>query len=301
VIERVGRFTVNKQRVRELQLRTILETHTGRSGNFRYFGLSSPEMKDVLDWKDILSSVVAVERGTPGEEYRDQHRLKLTAARCGIQNRLSLLHGDIDRVILDGHDDYGNVVPYPFDIVSLDYSGGLFYKDESGYMVRLRAIERLITEQAKHSHSYVLFISSSLHAIDAGEVRRSIEDLRTELNRERWNADELCDAYLDSGSDVGRLRLYVPLYVAQYGTRERVNVHTRRIVWYAGNAGIDMLNFQFALRPNLRTMCPRYPQESLSEIINRPILHVVGGRAYNTQLSLPRLRVLNPSKSNDNE
>jgi hypothetical protein len=94
-------------------------------------------MKDVRDWAPLFSTIVAVERGVVGQEFREQHRLLLTAARYGLIGKLGLLRGDIDDIILTGTDTHGNAARYPFDVISLDYSGGLFYRNGSGTFKRL--------------------------------------------------------------------------------------------------------------------------------------------------------------------
>ena len=289
MIPRVGRFTVNKQVVRDLQREMIVAALQGRIGNLRYFGLCSPEMKDVLDWIDLLALIVAAERGQAGREHEDQHKLRLTATRHGFQTKLKLLCGDIDYTILNGADLFGNRIPYPFDIVSLDYSGGLFYRDEAHGFYRLKAIERVVQEQLPSQRSYVFLISANCHAIDAGEVRTSIEILRTELNRRGWNADRVCNAYLNTPEDSARMKLYVPLYVARIAAAVRYSSHSAPVLVYEGNNGVEMLSFRFMLKPDHRTAMPRFPQERLNQVLNTPAIRITNGKSARTMLGVPKL------------
>ncbi len=287
---KIGRFTISKQVVRDLQRECIEKALADRLGNLRYFGLTSPEMKDVIDWSDLLAWVVAVERGEEGKEHEDQHRLRLTASKHGIQNRLQLLCGNIDRIILTGEDELGKKITYPFDIVSLDYSGGLFYHDgELGQFYRLKAVRKLIREQADFQKPYVLFISANCHAVDTGEVKSAIEHLRTELNRRRWNADHVCDAYLDHQDDRARLKLYVPLFVSQEASAQGYATRMEKVILYTGNDQVQMVSFRFFLKPSKPTAMRRFPQERLSQILNTPCIQIADGKKRKSSLGLPKL------------
>ena len=52
------------------------------------------------------------------------------------------MRGDIDQVLITGKDNFGIAPTWPYDIVSLDYSGGLFYPDGSQQPQRLEAIKQ---------------------------------------------------------------------------------------------------------------------------------------------------------------
>jgi hypothetical protein len=123
------RFTKNKQIVRDLQGETIKNRFKGHLGELRYFGLPSDEMKDNIDWNSFLTHVTAVERGDPPDYWKKHHQLMLTAFKEGILGKTVMLRGDIDIIIQNGKDEAGNNIDYPYDIISLDYSGGLLYRD----------------------------------------------------------------------------------------------------------------------------------------------------------------------------
>lgn len=295
------RFTENKQVVRDLQCNIIKKYFNDRLGNLSYLGLCSPEMKDVLDWVPLFASITAVERGLSGQEYRDQHHLLLTAARARVLEKLILLRGDIDTVLLNGHDDFGKPVSFPYDVISLDYSGGLFYRENEGEFKRLKAIQISIEKQAIYNTPFLLFISCNLDAIDEGEIRLTIENIRTELDRYGWNGQELCNAYLIHSNPVARLRLYVPYFVNQVAAKVHLTCQTEKTISYCGNQGIEMLNFRFCFRPDTRTMVPRFPQERLSQIVNAPLLRIKNGRQSDETLNLPKLRIPESIQAGNNK
>ena len=209
------RFTKNKQVVRDLQSQAIQQYLKNRLGALRYFGLPSDEMKDIIDWRPFFSEFVSVERGIEPDAWERQHILMLSAFKIDVLSKVTLLRGDIDRIILDGKDVHGNVPNYPFDVVTLDYSGGLLYRDQKGKQYRLDAIRELIRRQAQHNITYLLFVSSNLDHCKDAEVQRTIQNLKTELLRYGTNAKEVIDAYMNHQCDEARLKIYISYFVNQ--------------------------------------------------------------------------------------
>ena len=283
------KFTQNKQVVRDLQYEQIKEHLGRRVGHLRYFGLSSPGMKDVLDWQPLFSEFYVVERGEENSEWRDQHELLLTASLAGISRKVVLLRGDIDAIVIEGQDRFGARVNYPFDVVSLDYSGGLFYRNRGGDMPRLRAIEHVVTEQAALDREWLFFVSVRLDRPHDGEVRRTLENIRTELNRYGASADDLVDRLLRHEREEVRYKIYVPYFVNQVAAKCRLRCETAKTIIYCGNRGVAMMNFQFVIQRDERTLAPRFPQERLVQIINSPFREIKEGKVRQATLGLPKL------------
>lgn len=284
------KFTKNKDRVRQLQRETIEKYFPGRR-DLRYFGLPSSALADVIAWQDIFSEFVAVERGETGKEWELQHDLELQAFRSGFSNRVTQLRGDIDVIVARGKDTFGNKVKFPFDIVSLDYSGGLFYKDRKGNKTRLQAIANLIERQAKAKRSLVLMISCNLDAVDAGEIKGALGNMRTELVRYGAKADEVLDAYLKDPRDEVRLKLYVPYFINHEAAKHHCQCETQNVIVYDGNRGIRMMAFRFFLTFDDTTQALRSPRERLSQIVNKPLVEIIDGQEQETTAGLPKLEL----------
>jgi hypothetical protein len=282
------KFTRNKQVVRDLQCDLIRRAFEQRLGHLKYFGLSSPDMKDVRDWAPLFAEFHVVERGQEGKEWLDQHDLLVTAALTGLSGKTRLLRGDIDTIALVGKDTCGVPVAYPFDVISLDYSGGLFYRT-AGEIPRLKAIERVIEEQGKRQREWLLFVSLRLDQPFNGEVKRTLENIRTELRRYGANADVVVQAILVHPREQIRLKVYVPYFVNQVASGARLRSQTEKPVMYMGNNRAPMMNFMFRLRPDARTVAPRFPQERLSQIINSPLREIKSGKINEVTLGLPKL------------
>ncbi len=90
----------------------------------------------------------------------------------------------MDNILSNGQDDFGNQLLYPYDVVSLDYSGGLIYKNNFGRAKRVELIECLLREQSIHNQNFLLFISCNLDNEDQGEIRIIFQDINRELGED---------------------------------------------------------------------------------------------------------------------
>jgi hypothetical protein len=250
----------------------------------------------VIQWNPLLERITAVERGEPGCEWIIQNELLLNAFRLGISSKLTLLRGDIDHILISDADDYGNKPDWPFDILSLDYSGGLFYRDSAGQPLRLEAIGQLFKRQARaRASDFVLFLSFNLDHIDQHEVRESVKVIKRDLRRFGKAADKIIDAYLSHPRDQARLKLYTMHLVAQLASQSQFDSLSESPVFYSGNRGTEMMAFRFFLKSSRRTFAPRAPRERLNGIVNRRMIEIVGGRQVLTNLGLPLIKGTNAS------
>jgi hypothetical protein len=283
-------FTKNKQVVRDLQCESIQRFCGSRLGQLSYFGLPSSSLEDIRQWATLLKRITAVERGESGKEWELQHDLEFRAFQLNLSEKLDLLRGDIDQIILDGKDASNKTPQYPYDIVSLDYSGGLFYRSQTADAARLHAFDRLLHAQQATKSSFLLFISCNLHAVDQGEIKRTLRNIQTELLRYGDQAQPLIDAYLNHSRDEARLKLYVPYLLSQLATKHHFNCETEPVIIYPGNSSTSMMAFRFRMTFDSATISIRFPRERLSQLINSPLISIEDGRQTQTMLGLPSLR-----------
>ena len=283
------RFTKNKDTVRSLQRNTIESNLGTKLGNLRYFGLPSSALGDVREWAHLFAEFVAVERGEGDREWELQHELTLQAFRSGLFGKITLLRGDIDTIIKKGKDLFGKRAKFPFDVVSLDYSGGLFYRDRAGELGRLKAVEVVISRQSSKKISFVLLISFNLDKVDQGEVRKTIENIRTDLSRYGYEAEKVINAYFNHPKEEARLKIYVPYFVNQVAAKYHYNCKTDNVIIYKGNRKVPMMAFRFYLSFDARTEALRLPRERLSQVLNKSLIEVTDGIPTETLLQLPKL------------
>lgn len=283
-------FTKNKQVARDLQGETILKYCKAGLGHLSYFGLPSSSLDDVAQWNALLGHITAVEKGEAGKEWEIQHDLEFNAFRLGISDKLVLLRGDIDEILISGVDKNGKTPSFPYDVVSLDYSGGLFYRDDTGLPVRLEAFDALFERQAPARRDFVLFISCNLHAIDQGEVRRTLRIIETELTRYGEQAAAVINAYIDHAEEEPRLSLYVPYLINQVAAKHHFQCQTEPVIVYAGNLSTRMMAFRFFLDFDAETVAIRSPRERLSQLINTPAIQIQDAKQRRTTFGLPKLK-----------
>ncbi len=283
-------FTINKQKVRELNLRLIQEHFEKRKGQLRYFGLPGESMRDILLWKDFFSYFCAVERGEPGEEFLLQHNLRLSALKYGISDRLHLLRGELDNILLQGYDNYGNPVVYPFDVVTLDYCGGIIYKDSAERSIRAESMRELVRNQAEHNQNFLFFITCNLDNNDRGEIRKVFFDIQNELNKLGVDVSQSVHAYLSHPKKEAQLKVYIP-YLIRAVSAAMYRCETLKPICYLGNRETHMMSFSFWMERSFTYAAGRPNRQSLLQLLNLPVFECSDGGLRQTDFDIPRVEV----------
>ncbi len=94
-----------KQVVRSQYDRPLLQRISeGLGTQYVYLGLPGPEMHDVNEWKDLIAKVIAFERPARyGPQRRNYEKLQISLQKSGLL--FQCYYGDIERVVVWGHDD----------------------------------------------------------------------------------------------------------------------------------------------------------------------------------------------------
>jgi hypothetical protein len=283
-------FTINKQKVRELNLLLIKKYFEKRKEQLRYFGLPGEGMRDILLWKDFFAFFCAVERGKPGEEFLLQHNLRLSAFKYGISDKLHLLRGELDNILLKGYDDYNNSVEYPFDVIALDYCGGIIYKNSTGESARTGSIGELVRNQALHDKNFLLFLTCNLDSDDQGEIRKVFLDVQRELSKLGVNADPSIQAYLAHPKKEARLKIYVP-YLIRTLSLSTYRCETFKPVCYLGNKETHMMNFSFWMERSSKYAAGRPNRQSLVQLLNLPAFECIEGNLSLVDFGIPKIEI----------
>ena len=281
-------FTINKAKVRELDFILIQRFFKKRKGDLRYLGLPASTLVELIKWNDWFSHFSAIERGKSGEESIEQHNLMLTAFRFDLSDKLLLLRGEMDDILINGKDHFENYVPYPFDVVSLDYSGGLVYKDQSGRAKRTQSISNLLSSQSEHNKDFLLFISTNFDYVDEGEINRVLQDIDRELNKIGVRGSATIKSILENRQNESRLKVYVP-YIIKSLTAQYFKCEFHKPVFYSGNRSTRMVHFSFSLQRTSNYLAGKPNVSDIVEILNLPAFICTDGNLVQTDFGIPKI------------
>lgn len=278
-------FTLNKQKVREMDALLIQRHFKDRLGSLRYLGLPASTLTDLSQWKAYFIHFSVVERGQPDKEFIYQHDLMLTAMRIGISQNLSLLRGDLDDILLEGKDSYGNKVQYPFDVVSLDYSGGILYKAPTRASKRPESISKLIEDQSHFNHDFLLFVSTNMDIQDQGEVKSTFNEIERELRKLGIDVSGVTKAYRDHPLLEARLKVFVPYMVRNLSSRW-FRCSTFKPIYYNGNKNTRMMHFSFWLTRTDDFVAGKPNNQTIIQLLNLPAFECEDGILKQTNFGI---------------
>jgi hypothetical protein len=245
-------------------------------------------MTDIIQWKDYFSHYTVIERGSPGKGYLEQHNLMLTAFQEGLADHIVLLRGELDEILLNGKDIFDNLVVYPYDVVSLDYSGGLLYKNGAGRSRRIESISKLIEGQANNNQNFLLFIWCNMDFNDQGEINRVFQDINRELGKMGIDANPSVQAYKNHSLLEARLKVYVPFIIHSISTKW-YQIEYNKPVFYLGNKDTRMMHFSFWMKRTTKYVAGKPDQSALIDIMNLPAFNCVDGNLTEHDFKIPKI------------
>ena len=195
--------TDNKAAIRQRWDRPILERQVDILGRqLSYFGLTGPELHDLLDWRDLIGYKTAIESigKTKSEKANAEETIGQLLANVMI-NKISsgfqLIRGDVEDIIIDGIDADGlppqlsdgrpaHLMKLNYDVINLDFDGGLGYSNGRGEVKRTTAIKKLFERQA--GHSFVLFFTINIRDTLGTEIDSYLSELQRRQYGPDWSA-----------------------------------------------------------------------------------------------------------------
>jgi hypothetical protein len=235
-----------------------------------YFGLPGWRMLDVLEWKDYLEKVIAVERN---EEYR--HLLVTTAFYNGLDARLQLLTGDIDEILINGKDEFGTLPIEPtFDLVNLDYEGGIIHKDLKGGSKRIDAVKKLFERQSIGKQDFLLLSTFNTRNRDEKEFDNTLDVINSQLATYRIDATDVINWYKNARYDF-KIKIYFPYVLSRLTSGGRFICSFYPPVTYQGSSNIRMVHFACLFRYAEQLIAK---EQSLIDILNLSMFEIVGSK-----------------------
>lgn len=254
----------------------------------KYLGLPAWEMLDIIEWQEYLSRFTTIER-----EENQQHLMFLKANVTNVEHRLFCLYGNFDEILLTGRDRYGKQLDWPYDLMNLDYFGGLIYQNLS----RPKALRKLIQNQSIYERGFMLIITQQLRDGDAaGERMKFLDDLAKSLKGGVIESslhpaiDNVIDWYRRADiPDAARQALYMNFFLRDCGESEHFNVKCRPPIIYSGSGGAWMIHFvtDFSSRGGVAHRVAS--DQSIIDLINLGLMELKDGNFAQTRFVQPTL------------
>ena len=276
--------TPNKDLIRKEFDKYVVEDHYLKKAEpLTYFGLPGLEILDILEWREYLGKIIAVER-----DLYTRHFMRSKAFSEGFDpTNFQILFGDIDDVILKGEDLEGEKPKESaFDVVNLDYEGGLVYKDLSGTSKRVRAIKKLFSLQQAGKKDFVLLLTVNTRNRDWGEFDRTLDEVQNEL--EEYGIEDVSKniEWHKTAGYAYKIKVYLPIHLGIWARTSNFFCSSISPVTYLGTSRRRMVHFACAFvygKPKLG--------QSLLKILNMPMYEVKKAKIQESKIQPPELSV----------
>lgn len=281
--------TPNKDAVRRYDKKKIEDLFIKKGKKLKYIGLPSPELNDILEWKEFLESFVAIERGEEFDRYTAPHNLLLQATILNLRQKLILIRGELDDVLMAGK-RYGDInIEYPFDVAFFDFFGGILNKDFD----RIESLKNFLKNQAPND--FLLLMTFNLRHIEEteelfviGNIEKELAGLIKTIN-ERENFINVFNWYKSKeNAEQYRQKIFVP-YLLREAEFSGYDVRSESTIYYLGYNNSPMIHsiawFRYCGSHSTRAIS----EQTLLEVINLDLETVKDGFIVKCDLQAPKL------------
>lgn len=282
--------TKNKERVRKEDTKLIKKQYNKVKRKLSYLGMPSDEMKDILTWQKYIERTSAVEI-----DEANRHMLILNLLKHNLQNKIDVLFGDVEEILLKGRDRHTNKLKFPYDFIFLDFFGTILYR---GFQ-RANAIKTLMYKQ--RGHSFLFFLTFNLR-----ERRYCKNTIITELGKIK---KELCNFYIyntviqkeiehviswysqKTTNEIYRQKIFVAYFVKTTAEDNNFRVHLYSPIYYRGYNSSPMIHFRFKMMPEFNLPTHSVSEQSIIDIFNLNIKEANNGRVFVRKIQAPLLNL----------
>lgn len=293
--------TSNKATVRREWDLPILTSYADEVGRrLAYFGLPGEQIKDLIDWRDVLGYRTGVEIiGQPGkkreEELRLIHRLQTNVMIHGLGSDWQLLRGSVEDILLEGYDldgtppaRNGGEVPlrrlYRYDLYNLDFTGGIGYADMRGESKRVRAIRKLFERQT--GNDFLLLLTVNVRDTLGTELSTYLREESKEYHDQKLQATLSWYADVGRGMKKYKLKAALPSCFQEFARHSYFNCFCYPPLAYYGHKAY-MVHFVFKLTFVPGRNFPVARQQKVEELLNMPLVEVEDGKILVAQKQHP--------------
>jgi len=232
-----------------------------------YFGLPGWRMLDVLTWRNYLKSVIAFE-----EQPILAVQMLLTAFQNRIESQLTLFNEEMDSALIRNKLTNGATIPYGFDVVNLDYEGGIVYKDIQGDSKRVKALKALFSGQEALKKDFLLLLTLNVRNNDKGEIDRVAQKILKD-NGIKGSTD------IVSKPVAVKYKIYIPFLIQLIAESNRFDCWVHSPIHYSGiNNASTLVHFAFTLRFNKNISAISPSTQTMKQILRLEMFQAREGR-----------------------
>jgi hypothetical protein len=267
--------TANKDFIRAVDYAFIKEEFEHHNKKLRYFGLPSEGLYDIMAWNEFLGDFVAVEVGAKSDPSSKQSLLVGRALQLGIHHRLTLLRGEINQILLQDKDEVGTRVPYPFELVNLDYGGSVLYPDR----IRIDALEILARRQ--RPTDFLLLITSNAREYDQNELVEAQNRIHKEITQYRPDLNVQIKRYfeiINESESLFRQVLHLHFLIKCLAEHNRYEIACFPAILYEGSRATKLIHYIFRLRHQKAASTRVTSDQSLLDLLRQNLQEVVEGK-----------------------
>ncbi len=262
----------------------IQEWRKKRRQPLSYFGLPGPLIEDLRDWRLCLGRCTGVERLRKVENlhredlnvHRQIHKNVLLSGIEGFQ----LLRGQIEDIILDGIDldnrrpqmsigDPSLLALFRYDLINLDFLGGMGYKDKWGESKRVRALKKLLERQ--RGTDFLLLLTLNVRDGIDDELVRYLEGAKREASGQQLQSTLDWYATCGKGMKEYRLKAIVPLFIRREGEEWGFDCFCYPPLAYEGSGYARMVHFVFELT-HMKTILHAHSRQGMLKVMDLPLI-----------------------------
>lgn len=282
--------TRNKDRVRAADVLLIKKEYMRKGAKLSYLCMPSGKIRDIIQFGTYLGRISAVEI-----DPCQRMELALNVMRKGLDRYVTILFGDIQDILINGKDSFGNKLEFAYDIVFLDFFGTILYKN----LRRVEAISSLIESQKGHDFLLLLTFNLKKKKYSTHTVKAVLDKIKTELFGFCSHDDLLREKIADviqcykseETEEMYRQKLFVPYFIKTKAERFGFKVHCYPPVFYRGFRNNPMIHFSCKLTSQVVSPTHAISEQTILDIINLNVKEVSKGRISVRKGQMPRLRI----------
>ncbi len=282
--------TDNKERVRKEDTELIKKEFLKKKRKLKYLGMPSGEMRDILAWQNYIDKSSAIEI-----DPKQRSELVLNVIKNNLQDKVKVLFGDVEEILIKGKDKFSNKLDFPYDIVFLDCFGTILYKEHR----RIKAIASLIDKQK--GYPFLLLITFSLR--ERKYCKNSIIAVFNKIQKElcgfyihddsvKKHIRSIMDWYKSNKTDeMYRQKLFVPYFLKTTAEEYGFKIHVYPPIFYFGFNNSPMIHFSFKLMPEAGSPTRAISEQTILDIINLNINEASRNRVFVRKTQAPSLNI----------